>query len=83
MKQGRIMCSLKNESTDSLGYASKSFLSIHLILANGARNGLSARHGDPKPCDSIAFRFKQAFKPTIPVSGERLKTKAKAIPGEH
>jgi hypothetical protein len=77
MEQERIMGSPKNGSADSFSYASKSFLSIHLILANGARNGLCARRGDPKPCDLGAIRFKQHFKPAIPPSAERLKTKAK------
>ena len=77
------MGSLKNRSASLFRYASKSFLSIHFFLANGARNGLSAGHGDPKPCDLGALRFKQPFKPAIPPSAERLKTKAKAIPGEH
>ena len=77
------MDSLKNESTDLRRHASKSFLSIHLSLANGAHNNLSARHGDPMPCDWGALRFKKTFKPAIPPSDERLKTTAKAIPGEH
>ena len=83
VEQKWIMGPLKNGSTNSLSYASKSSLSIYLILASGARNDLSARYDDPKPCDLGALRFKQPFKPAIPPSAERLETKARVIPGEH
>jgi hypothetical protein len=50
VEQKWIMGPLKNGSTNSLSYASKSSLSIYLILASGARNDFSARlfHRPPK-----------------------------------
>jgi hypothetical protein len=60
------MGSVKNGYTDSLGYASKSFLSIHLIAANSARNDSAARHGGPMLCDGDELRVKQVFQTAIP-----------------
>jgi len=60
------MGSVKNEYTDSLGYASKSFLSIHLIAAHGARNDSAARHGGPMLRDGGELRVKQALQTAIP-----------------